>query len=85
MMDRERIAEAALKLPPEDRLYVADRLEQSLPHGGLAPEIAKAWASEIDRRIEAYDRGETRAVDFDVALGNIRCRLAEHRERKAST
>lgn len=83
---RDRIAKQALSLPPEDRAYLAEKLEESLPHDGFAtPEIAKAWASEIDRRLDAYDRGETGAVDFDEALRRIRQRLAEHRERNAAT
>lgn len=86
MRERERIAEEALKLPPEDRLYVADRLEQSLPYAGFAsPELAEAWASEVTRRIGAYERGETEAVDFDAAMEGIRRRLAEFRGRPSAT
>lgn len=49
--------------------------------GFATPEIAKAWASEIDRRLDAYDRGETSAVDFNEALGRIHHRLVKHRGR----
>src|SRR5438270_13686099 len=53
MTQRELLAQQALKLPPEDRVYVADVLEQSLTTGGFTgPEIADAWASEIARRID---------------------------------
>lgn len=86
MTTLERIAEEALKLPPEDRAYLADQLEQSLPHEGFASaEIARAWASEINRRMEAYDSGQTQATGFDEVMRRLRQRLAEHRERKAAT
>jgi putative addiction module component (TIGR02574 family) len=83
MTTRDQIAEQALALPPEDRIYLADVLEQSLSGGEFAtPEIAAEWAAEIDRRIAAYDRGETHGVDAQTALERIRTRLAAHRSRK---
>jgi len=81
---REQIIQQALTLPPEDREYVADLLEGSLPAGEIrSEEIADAWSQEIDRRIAAYDRGETTAVDFDVAMNTMRQALEAHRAHKA--
>ena len=78
----ERIAEEALKLPPEERANLAEKLEQSLPLAGFAsPEIAQAWATEVAARIEGYERGETTAVSFDTAMERIRRRLEEFRDR----
>ena len=85
MTIREQIAQQALALPPEDRTYLADVLEKSLTSGEFAtPEIAAEWAAEIDRRIAAYDRGETQGVDAQTALERIRVRLATHRSRKVT-
>ncbi len=82
---RDDILEQALALPPVDRAIVADALEQSLCSDTFAsPEIAAAWAAEVERRLAAYERGEMTAVDADVALKNIRKRLAERRARKLS-
>ena len=79
---REQIAQQALSLGPEDRVYVADILEQSLAAGSFAnPEIEAAWSAEIDRRIAAYDRGDVQAADFETALARIRQHLADHRSR----
>jgi len=83
MTSREQIAQQALALPPEDRTYLADILEQSLTSGEFATlELAAEWTAEIDRRIAAYDHGETQGVDVQTALERIRARLAEHRTRK---
>lgn len=81
MLDKEEIAREALNLPPEDRAYVADVLERSLDTGDVAEEIAAAWSKEIDRRIAAYDRGETEAVDFETSLAHVREALAAHRAK----
>ncbi len=85
MLNREQIAREALALPPEDRTYVADALEQSLTNGEFAtPELAAEWAAEIARRIASYDRGDTEAVDAKTALERIQARLEEHRLRRVA-
>jgi putative addiction module component (TIGR02574 family) len=82
MLDKEEIAREALNLSPEDRAYVADVLERSLDTGDVPEEIASAWSKEIDRRIAAYDRGETQAVDFETSLAQVREALAKHRAQR---
>lgn len=80
---RDQIAQQAMTLPPEDREYVVELLERSLSAGEFhSAEIAEAWSQEIDRRIAAYDRGDTTAVDFDTALDNMQRALAIHRANK---
>jgi putative addiction module component (TIGR02574 family) len=82
---RDQIVQQALSLTPEDRAFVADALEQSLAGQGFAtPEIASAWAAEIERRIAAYDRGEVQGVDADAAIRRMRQFLEKHRAGKAS-
>ena len=84
MSRRDEIAEAALTLPPEDRAYIADLLEQSLPdQSGWSPEIAEAWSREIDRRVAAYDRGDTTGIDVETSLEHMRQALAQIRENRA--
>ena len=85
MPPREEILQMALALDPADRAFVADELERSLSTGAFASEeIAMAWSQEIDRRIAAYDRGETTAVSFDAAFDHMRNVLKEHRTRQAN-
>lgn len=76
---RDNIARQAMTLPPEDRAFVADLLEGSLPAGEFSDgEVAASWSREIDRRIQAYDRGETTAIELDVAIDQMRRSLAGH-------
>jgi putative addiction module component (TIGR02574 family) len=83
MTVREQIFQQALALPPEDREQLADLLERSLPTEGFVnSDVADAWSEEIERRIAAYDRGETVPIDLDQSLINARKALEAHRVRK---
>ena len=85
MTAREQVLEEALALPAEDRAFLADRLDQSLEQEHFtSPEIAAAWTAEIDRRIEAYERGELQASDAGESLTRMHRYLKEHRARKVT-
>jgi putative addiction module component (TIGR02574 family) len=85
MTPREEIVQQAMALPPEDRVYVADMLEYSLSGGGFAtPEIAAAWATEIERRVAAHERGELPAAELDAVFVRLRQRLADRRANQVS-
>lgn len=77
---RDQIAEQALALPPEDRAFLADLLEESLATEGFAtPELASEWVAEVKRRVAAYDRGESEALDLKTAMQSMREKLHERR------
>ena len=81
MTEREQVLEKALSLSAADRAFVADALEQSLPHEGFAtPEVAAAWAAEVQRRIEAFERGDIKAVDADVAIERMQQQVSASRQ-----
>lgn len=80
MSIRDEIARAALTLPLEDRAYVADVLERSLDRGDFAtPHIAEAWTGEINRRVAAFERGETKPVDLEASNARLREAFAQRR------
>ncbi len=82
MPTREEVAQQALTLPVEDRAYVADIIEQSLGRGEFAtPEIAAAWMAEIERRAQAYERGETTAEDWRSVISRLRTRQSPASQR----
>ncbi|HUQ71500.1 MAG TPA: addiction module protein [Planctomycetaceae bacterium] len=83
---RDDVLRQALTLSPQDRAFVVDALEDSLPTQPLqTPELAQEWSREIDRRIAAYDRGESTAVDFEAAVNHMRQALIAHRESRAAS
>jgi hypothetical protein len=86
MSPRDAVLQQALNLDEQDRAYVADELERSLaPASFVSDEIAAAWSHEINRRLAAYDRGETTAIGFDESLEHIRQALTERRARAAKS
>ncbi|HEX3998919.1 MAG TPA: addiction module protein [Pirellulales bacterium] len=86
MPGRDEILQQAMQLAPQDRAYVADALEQSLDAQGFAsPELAEAWAAEIERRVAACDRHEVSAADKDSTLAQLRRALSDFRARKVAS
>ena len=62
-------------LPPEDRERLVDQLLESL-NEPAATELNAAWESEIERRLEEYDRGSVQAIDAEVVFAKAR-RIAQ--------
>lgn len=65
------LAEQGMALQPEDRARLAEILLASLcepPDALLEP----AWDKEISRRLAAYDRGETTAIDAETVFAKAR-------------
>ena len=61
----EVVAQVEL-LSRAERTLVLDRPRQSLAQD-MEPEIDAAWQLEIDRRLQAIDRGEMRSIPWDEA------------------
>ena len=78
--ETNRILDAALELPERDRAEIAVILESSLGDGSSPEEIQASWIAEVKRRIAAYERGETTAVDFGEVMARLRARLPAPRE-----
>ena len=65
------LAEQGMALQPEDRARLAEILLESLcvpPNTLLEP----TWDKEITRRLAAYDRGETVAIDAEAVFAKAR-------------
>jgi len=70
----KRLTEEIRKLPPEEQADLIDELIV-LTHRQPDPEIDKAWVEEAERRIDALDRGETRAIPHDEAMARLQKRF----------
>lgn len=85
MPARDAVLQDALRLSPGDRALLVDALELSLNHGEFTtPDIAAAWSTEIDRRLAAFDRVETKGIDFDKSIDHLRQAIVEHRSQRAA-
>jgi len=74
------ILTAALSLPDGDRAGVAYRLLQSLKPPGVPSEGDPELEAELERRVAAYEAGETSASDWEEVSQRLRDQL-EKRSR----
>ena len=72
MTAREAILKQALALPPEDRAFVADGIEQSLTPTGVTS--GEELLAELMRRTAAYQSGSMTACPADEVIHNLRTR-----------
>lgn len=80
MAVRDEILERVLTLTAADRAFLADQIEASLPQEGtFEPAMADEWSQEIDRRLAAYDRGESPALELEGVISRIRQALNARR------
>jgi len=68
-----RVARVALALPPRSRAKLAEQLLQSLDAPNQK-EIDSLWADEAEVRVDAYERGEIKAVSVREVFRNLRVR-----------
>ena len=66
-----KLADQALSLPCEDRVYLVDRLLQSLNAPSQA-EIDRLWAEEAERRVDEMDSGKLQTIPGEQVFAEIR-------------
>jgi hypothetical protein len=82
---RDQLVEQALRLDFEDRAYIIDSLERSLPAPCFGPpKTAEEWTQEIDRRIEARERGEVEVFTAEETLQYARAAIEKVRQGMAT-
>jgi len=69
----KKLSEEIRKLTPEEQADLMDEL-LVLTYREPDPEIEKAWAEEAERRLDAYERGETTAVPLEDVMPRLRAR-----------
>lgn len=67
----DELAQRGLSLAPEDRARLAERLLDSL-HLPSQPGIEAAWNEEIERRVDAYRRGEVEVFEAEDVFAEAR-------------
>ena len=64
----------ALKLPPEQRARLAQRLISSLDQAS-DPESQELWIREAERRLEEFESGAVEAIPAERVLAKARSSL----------
>jgi putative addiction module component (TIGR02574 family) len=73
------ILSAALSLSDDERASIAYELLHSLKPSGILSEDDPNFLAELERRAEAFDRGETTAHDWEEVSRELRQMLRERR------
>ena len=73
-MDVKVLEAEALRLEPQLRAQLAERLFESLA-GASYPDIDRAWVEEAAARDDELDAGETKAIPADEVIRKLRARL----------
>jgi len=68
----EEVEAQALKLTPEERAHLADRLLASLSEDG---EVEDDWAIEVERRVADIENGRAHLVPAAEAIARARAAL----------
>ncbi|MCA9727759.1 MAG: addiction module protein [Candidatus Eisenbacteria bacterium] len=77
-MNTDKLREAALALPADQRAHLAYDLLHSL-EGPPDPDVDSAWIAEIEKRARELADGTVVPVDWADARERIRQRLRERR------
>jgi putative addiction module component (TIGR02574 family) len=72
----ETVVAEALKLSPEDRAEVIERLADSVPP---VPALHPAWEAEITRRVADMDAGGSPGIPAEEAMAKLDAYIQSHR------
>lgn len=89
---RDDLLAKVLALPPADREFIAERIDETLDReAGFSQSpfatrgLAQAWADEVERRIDMIDKGLVKPLTADVALREAREHLERRRAGRAAS
>lgn len=71
--NRAKVVSDALSLPPRSRAKLAEQLLESLDEP-KQKKIDRLWADEVEGRIDAYERGEQKAIPGQEVFRRLRPR-----------
>jgi len=71
-----KLTDQALSLPTVDRVYLADKLLESL-NASNSEELNQLWAEEAERRIDELDSGRVQTIQGDKVFADLRKQLAK--------
>jgi putative addiction module component (TIGR02574 family) len=78
----EDLVQRALRLSPEDRVQLIQRLIARLEGepGNMPATIAQAWDEEIARRMADIDAGRAQLIPGDEVLARIRAKISASKD-----
>ena len=83
--EADEILEAALALPRDERAELAAILTDSARGESSPEEVQTAWLAEAKRRLAAYERGETKPLDFEETMRELMAKDRRPNAKRVST
>lgn len=74
MKPEDNIEDQVIGLPHRERARIALKLIESLDPG-KDEDVSELWLDEADRRLAAYDSGDTHARDADEVFSEVERQL----------
>ena len=72
--DLETMAAKLLALPPNERLFLGERLVESV-ECFTSPEVAEAWSAEVANRLADYESGKVLGIPSADVHDEVRRRM----------
>jgi putative addiction module component (TIGR02574 family) len=79
-----KVISNALSLPPRSRAKLAERLLESLDDP-RQKEVDRLWADEVESRIDAYERGQLKAIFGEEAFRQLKPRKKRRKNYAETT
>lgn len=80
--EAERLLEAAMKLPDDERAELAAILSDSIGDGHTEAEIDAAWIAEAKRRLAEFRSGKSQAVPSEDVERELDQIIASHESKR---
>lgn len=64
-----------LKLPSEEIVQVVEALLNRI--NPVSAEVDEVWGQEVERRVDAFEKGEISAIDGDFVMRSLKDRLKD--------
>jgi putative addiction module component (TIGR02574 family) len=79
-----KVISNALSLPPRSRAKLAERLLESLDDP-RQKEVDRLWADEVESRIDAYERGQLKAIFGEEVFRQLKPRKKRRKNYAETT
>lgn len=67
----EDVLDSALKMSPEERALIAERLLSSLDNDA-DPDVEQAWQEEVQRRVRDVEEGRVECIPWESVRNQLR-------------
>jgi putative addiction module component (TIGR02574 family) len=75
----KKLLEEVLELPASERALLVAEVDASLDSEAAPEEVEKAWAAELEKRIEDVVSGRVKTRDLDESMAELEAKYTRQR------